>query len=308
MRADSLAGRVVAVLSRRTPEFQPLPEERPGLAWNVRLALPNPPSVDDPPTTSSTAVPVDPAWAAAMSFVSIPPAARAAEKLMELDPPARFLGRPVLLEMATSLRLATESGKQFVAEVPDALNGTADIRALLDASARANASAHRLDLALAAARAFAEDLTLALAATQAETDYLTRALVDTLDRSHRLIEGLTAMVATTESRTAGYYVARTVAGYASMVVIVDVARTLVENLALAAERIDGAASDFRGADLSGVALDGRDLSGVLWDTATRWPKGWTERLRRTSGELRPGVFVVLPELSSDFADLEGVGV
>lgn len=40
MRAESLAGRVVAIVSRRAPAFQPLPGEQTGLAWAVRAALP----------------------------------------------------------------------------------------------------------------------------------------------------------------------------------------------------------------------------------------------------------------------------
>ncbi|WUH88710.1 hypothetical protein OG900_38730 [Streptomyces sp. NBC_00433] len=40
MRAESLAGRVVAIVSRRAPAFQPPAGERTGLAWAVRAALP----------------------------------------------------------------------------------------------------------------------------------------------------------------------------------------------------------------------------------------------------------------------------
>lgn len=36
MRADTLPGRVIAVVSRRAPAFQPLPGERTGLAWALR--------------------------------------------------------------------------------------------------------------------------------------------------------------------------------------------------------------------------------------------------------------------------------
>jgi hypothetical protein len=40
VRANSLPGRVVAIVSRRAPAFQPRPGERTGLAWAVRAALP----------------------------------------------------------------------------------------------------------------------------------------------------------------------------------------------------------------------------------------------------------------------------
>lgn len=40
VRADSLPGRVVAIVSRRAPAFQPRQGERTGLAWAVRAALP----------------------------------------------------------------------------------------------------------------------------------------------------------------------------------------------------------------------------------------------------------------------------
>ncbi|WP_189957586.1 hypothetical protein [Streptomyces alanosinicus] len=40
MRANSLPGRVVAIVSRRAPAFQPRPSEQTGLAWAVQAALP----------------------------------------------------------------------------------------------------------------------------------------------------------------------------------------------------------------------------------------------------------------------------
>ncbi|WP_031158700.1 hypothetical protein [Streptomyces durhamensis] len=83
---------------------------------------------------------------------------------------------------------------------------------------------------------------------------------------------------------------------------------LISDVDAAGERLEGAADDFRGADLSAEELEGVDLAGVVWDATTRWPVEWAERIARTSGEVRPGVLVVLPRLSGDFTALDGVGV
>ncbi|MGW3037438.1 hypothetical protein ACWDCB_40360 [Streptomyces sp. NPDC001178] len=53
MRANSLLGQVVAIVSRRAPAFQPRPSERTDLAWAVRAALPGTRSQE--PTEAATA-------------------------------------------------------------------------------------------------------------------------------------------------------------------------------------------------------------------------------------------------------------
>jgi hypothetical protein len=43
-----------------------------------------------------------------------------------------------------------------------------------------------------------------------------------------------------------------------------------------------ASTDFRGADLRSVELDGVVLQGITWDAATAWPAEWEERIRWAS--------------------------
>lgn len=55
VRANSLPGRVVAIVSRRAPAFQPRPRERTGLAWAVRAALPGTRSQEPAEAASASA-------------------------------------------------------------------------------------------------------------------------------------------------------------------------------------------------------------------------------------------------------------
>lgn len=66
-----------------------------------------------------------------------------------------------------------------------------------------------------------------------------------------------------------------------------------------------AANNFIGADLTIVDLVEVDLAGVRWDSDTQWPTPeWKARIRTASVEDPPGsgVFVVLPEEGHNFAD------
>ncbi|MEU3208136.1 hypothetical protein ABZ702_30490 [Streptomyces cyaneofuscatus] len=53
-------------------------------------------------------------------------------------------------------------------------------------------------------------------------------------------------------------------------------------LSTAVTAVEEASTDFRGADLQAVELNGVDLEGIRWDTATNWPPEWKERIWRTS--------------------------
>ncbi|WP_097984070.1 hypothetical protein [Streptomyces sp. f150] len=53
-------------------------------------------------------------------------------------------------------------------------------------------------------------------------------------------------------------------------------------LSTAVTAVEEASTDFRGADLQAVELNGVDLEGIRWDTATSWPPEWKERIWRTS--------------------------
>lgn len=78
----------------------------------------------------------------------------------------------------------------------------------------------------------------------------------------------------------------------------------------AVRRLQGAAKDFRGADLRTASLEEADLSWLRWhEHTTRWPEDWTERIRRMSVEQPEGSgeYVVLPVLDGSPAELP-VGV
>ncbi|SEC15273.1 hypothetical protein SAMN05216489_00019 [Streptomyces sp. 3213] len=70
-------------------------------------------------------------------------------------------------------------------------------------------------------------------------------------------------------------------------------------LAEAVAEVERASSDFVGADLSSVKLDGVLLEGILWDATTVWPEGWETLIRSASmpaGE-EQGVLIVAAEPS-----------
>lgn len=83
----------------------------------------------------------------------------------------------------------------------------------------------------------------------------------------------------------------------------DIERDLTESH----DHLSDAASNFVGADLSGVAdLDPFNLVGVRWDSHTRWPAPeWAARMRRASAEDPPGsgIFILSPEEGRGSADL-----
>ncbi|MFE3144458.1 hypothetical protein [Streptomyces scopuliridis] len=62
----------------------------------------------------------------------------------------------------------------------------------------------------------------------------------------------------------------------------DLAQWEAATLCKAVTVVKAASSDFRGADLRSVDLDGVLLRGIRWDGATVWPTGWEERIRRAS--------------------------
>ncbi|MDQ0713232.1 hypothetical protein QFZ55_002684 [Streptomyces luteogriseus] len=74
----------------------------------------------------------------------------------------------------------------------------------------------------------------------------------------------------------------------------------------AEKRTNLAANDFTSADLSSAQLDGIDLTDLKWSGSTIWPPGWSERLRRASKESEPGVFVVSADGRGSTSHLEEV--
>lgn len=59
-------------------------------------------------------------------------------------------------------------------------------------------------------------------------------------------------------------------------------------------RLTKITDDFTGADLSDANIEGIDLTDLKWSESTIWPPGWADRVRRSSDEKSPGVYVVKP--------------
>lgn len=74
-------------------------------------------------------------------------------------------------------------------------------------------------------------------------------------------------------------------------------RGLWSGLIRAGANLRSAASDFVGADLTTVSLGEANLVGIRWDSSTRWPPEWADRVRTSSVEnpAGSGIFVVLPQ-------------
>lgn len=51
-------------------------------------------------------------------------------------------------------------------------------------------------------------------------------------------------------------------------------------------------ADLSGVDLGGAVPEGGRLEGVRWNTGTRWPAGYEERIRRISRVIAPGVYEI----------------
>ncbi|WP_405901824.1 hypothetical protein OG696_41010 [Streptomyces sp. NBC_00656] len=62
----------------------------------------------------------------------------------------------------------------------------------------------------------------------------------------------------------------------------DLAHREALSLSRAVAEVEEASTDFRGADLQQVNLDGVDLEGIRWDASTSWPSEWTERIWEAS--------------------------
>ncbi|MDX2407347.1 hypothetical protein NJO91_30005 [Streptomyces microflavus] len=78
--------------------------------------------------------------------------------------------------------------------------------------------------------------------------------------------------------------------YTAQRLLREVRSASVESQGLLARTAD----DFSGSDLRGVNLSEVDLSWVLWDESTMWPTGWAERIRRSSVQQGPGLWLIRP--------------
>ncbi|GGU84356.1 hypothetical protein GCM10010260_16750 [Streptomyces filipinensis] len=64
------------------------------------------------------------------------------------------------------------------------------------------------------------------------------------------------------------------------------------SISRAFRKISKARDDFTGSDLSDANLESVNLTGLRWSDSTIWPPGWEERVRRSSEEKEPGVYVI----------------
>lgn len=146
---------------------------------------------------------------------------------------------------------------------------------------------HVLDLAHAMNQAIdhAHDLALAL-----DHDYKlnleatlirARAAADELDRTHDVAMAL--------DRTLGYGREH---GFDEPFAV-----ALVEAL----DQLKEATTDFTGADLAAVDLEGIPLQGLHWSSTTQWPPGWEEPIRQASVRLEPDLYEIHddPRIHSD---------
>ena len=53
-----------------------------------------------------------------------------------------------------------------------------------------------------------------------------------------------------------------------------------------------ATTDFAGADLAAVDLDGVPLQGLRWSSTTQWPPGWEEPIRQASVQLKADLYEI----------------
>lgn len=67
--------------------------------------------------------------------------------------------------------------------------------------------------------------------------------------------------------------------------------------------LDEVADDYSGADLREADLESANLSWLRWDEGTRWPLTWESQIRRMSIEVSPGHWVVQPIGADENLDL-----
>lgn len=331
--AESFAGLVLAVFSRRSPGFRP-PLKRSGLRVPDSPATPPPTPVPDVPSPRGT-----PQASTTQDAVTGPSLADVTARWKSAPPRQRLQHRGNLLAVAAFL--------QPVVGARD-LNLASDLSGAL-ALDLARASAHALDLDLtlaldlAPARNRARDLVHALDRAR-DLDLalaLARDLGDDLDRARNLAlafafdraRDLDAARATRLVPAVDLALARALALEVALALDLARARTLAHTVALdgaldrdsdreraldralarvlahalieAHDNLTEAANNFVGADLTNLQPGEVTVVGIRWNDSTRWPTSeWTARMRSASEEDPPGsgVFVVLPEEGHHYTD------
>ena len=141
---------------------------------------------------------------------------------------------------------------------------------------RARKSARAIDHTMDQAIDHARDLALALD-RKYELDLKTtliraRDAADELDSPHDLTEVL--------HQALGYGLAH---GFDEQ---------LAAALVAALDQLNEATTNFAGADLTSVDLEGITLQGLHWSSTTQWPPGWEEPIRQASVRLEPDLYEI----------------
>jgi hypothetical protein len=277
--AESFAGRVLAVFSRRSPGFRP-PLNTSGLRVPDSPATPPPAPVPDVPSPRDT-----PQASATQDVVTGPSLADVTARWKSASAQQRLQRRGDLLAVAEFLRTAV-SARALALELDRGLARHIDL-------ARARDLARHLARDLP--RALDHDLARALDHDLASARGLARHLARALDHANDR--------ARDRARIGDIDLARDIELLRYIDMALDIARHLARDRASdvdvieAHDNLTDAANNFLGADLTTVQLDEVNLAGICWDSYTRWPTSeWAARMRSASVEDPPGsgVFVVLP--------------
>ncbi len=305
MRADSLAGQIVAVLSRRTPAFEPLagePMTFPGrLQVLLRRRSTSPSSdVSEPPDDRSSTtyltdpdtVPIDdllPGGVDAVDSVRFVLGAMLslAETLSILDAAIRirirnrnFIDLLVLdLDVLAAIAAARDAIHGPRSVLDRAIAALDHARAALEREGLAGG----LTITITDARAALVIATFDHASHARHARALDRA-IDAIDRAHAHAGSFAALDVEAARSALASEVAITWTGTRHGDLEVDIHRIRVA--------LDRVRDDFTEADLRWADLEGLSLEGVRWSATTRWPAGWVERVERDSVEVAPGVFEV----------------
>ncbi|GAB2328792.1 hypothetical protein [Streptomyces albogriseolus] len=71
----------------------------------------------------------------------------------------------------------------------------------------------------------------------------------------------------------------------------------------AAILLDSVCDDYAGADLREVDISVANLSWLRWDEETKWPLAWAQQIRRMSIEVSPGHWIIQPVDTNEDLDL-----
>lgn len=284
--AESFAGRVIAVFSRRAPGFRPPPGQPPSPTSAARIQL----VLDQRVRVRSRAdkqrrsgIRWRNVGASYSRGIETPltPIADSALRLWDWGNADRLSARKLILDVEHSLTEARDAAL--------ALN-----RGLKQLSQARGNQFHPLALAWGdreAGEELARDVMQASAAARSHA----RDLQVRLDQILSLVRP-TALAIVLEPALADYSqnlaAPLTRSGSDQHDITIALASDLSHDLTSAHEIFVQLGSDFQGADLRDAELDSVPLTGIRWNTSTLWPTGWTDRIRRASEEVAPGVFLV----------------